>query len=797
MLLRSTLVFMCSVLFGYVMQKHYLCKKKLTTPRKIKRMLKLKTTLQSLLLLVLSLSMGACRDDLAPREMNQEESEALAPNLELSLEAELGEDESDSTGLRNLTLVGGSDESKRRPQIKLTKGQKIKAHVFFAYANKGSDGRATGSPTLIETPYEMTFEVTANKDAGTANGSNNVLQAINSNLNVSGVSSLRDKAWYIMGVIGAKWNATTKKLEFDPNTALISKSQDVVASGETRSIAIPYTFSWTPITLSTKTTQTGVKDVAFAKGARFKPRGLFMRFTLENSLNYGMYVVKSVLIPEQEDYAARAILNVTKPTADNLKSGADYGFVRLGTGESKYEFQYGPKSVQIVTNPSGGTQTITVQDYKHIIGAKRTNNPYIINPNPKSGYFWLWLADIKSGASNLNLSIIGDPLGRLNPRQNFALTGITIPSGKKGITLGRNLKLSKYRPYTPLEFVARGNVVRPGYGDTPAGFEVGPRYGYPGASITGLWNAGANFGVSEVYNTKYRYPGENYNALMEKDGFKQANRFIPTANDWRTIIPMFPSGNGTTRENQWAAEDYPGTTFVEEGTVGDVMGFPLYTNKVFTSRSEYTQIPLGKRMEISRIRDAGTDPTRYQDLFTQANYAKLGDNSLVGYRWLRYQSSNFADRRKYFCAYRLDFVAGDNGGMRARTVYIGEDTMTPNGRTNAEADEEAWMKTIQTEAFWTKRTETGEVIERIFPQGGWTRPGSTREGSFSRYYTRNRYVNAGLITDTPLVDFEFAKDGWAYHLMYVNTGSVQADNMLLRYFVLDPGIAYEEWGSRN
>lgn len=736
------------------------------------------------LVLLLAMSAVSCtKDDKIAPESNTRE---LPPNVELSLETSLVDSLEGGDVLKGLSLYGGTDDERRRPLLELTAGTTVDAYLYFAYADKGANGEPTGTPTLINEPYPITFQIKENKAAGAGNGVYVGLVALKQGITINNIANLRNKVWFMTGVIGATKRADGK-LEFTPNNSLISQTRDAVAHRETREVAIPYTFPWSRISLSQVRKGTTTTDVIYATGLRFKPRGVFMRFNVQNTQNYGMYVMKSVRIPDQTDYAASALLNVQSPTVQQLTTSADFGFSKRSTGAYEdFSFVFGDKQVQMVVNPAGDTQTVTVKGYKHVIGNRRTENPYIINPNPKSPYFWLWLADVKPGASTLKMSIIGDPLGRLKSRQNFTLNNIAIPAGKKGITLSRVLNVVKYRPYTPLEFVARGNAVRSGYGNTPEGFEVGRRYSHPGGDIVGLWNAGANFGDTEVYN----FDGGN---LTVTAAFKQKNRFIPTANDWRTIIPVFPQGNGNGplgNDRQWA-DERDDSFKVWETDPRDVMG-SSQDHKMFGSLTQYTFVPLGQqRMEFSRFRE--TDGT-YKDVSTIARYHRLDDNSIVGYRYLKLSSSlSFEERREYFCAYRMDFVPGDAGGLRVRTAYIGDAKMTANA-TDAVADADAWFEEIKKPSFWAEKEREGEIIDRKFPRGGWWRPGTPTQGFYSRYFINNLYANE---RDLPLVNFEFSEDGWRHHFVYVRRGITAANNMLLRYFVTDPAIAYEEWGSRN
>lgn len=740
-----------------------------------------KTSILASLLLLLAASCSSEHSSLAVEEPAKEK----VGNVELSFNLGLEADED----LRSLTVEAGGDDVARRPLIKINEGDKINAHIYLAYADKGADGSPTGAVTMLPDPFPIVIKANSAKAPGEDNGVYAGLEATNQTVNISNMHLLRDKVWYVMGVIGGTLN--NGKLEFDPNPALLNQTQDEVAAKEIRQPNIPYTFPWSKLTVSQKQVSGNTVDVLSIEGVRFKPRGLFLRFDVRNNTDHGMYVLKSLDIPQQDDYAVAATLDATPPTLSELASGTkDFGFARLGSSTTTpYSFKFGEKQVTIVTDYQGGTANLTIKDYAHYISKTGISHPYIVDPKPKTGRFWLWFADLKSTASTIKMTLVGDPLGRLRPRQNFTLTSMAIPSGKKGASAARTLNIVKYRPYTPLEYVARGNVVRSGNGDTHEGFEVGPRYGYAGGAIYDSYNAGVNFKDTDVFDIT------NKKGVTIKPGFVQANRFIPTVNDWRTVVPNFNEPTGVAHEKQWAEEDWPNPGVVKEGTTKDILGYASGWNngipmefKTFGS-SPLPQIPMGKRGEFTRFRSP--DGT-YADEATVAHYYRIGNNTIVGYRYVRRTKIDFAERRKYFCAYRIEFTSGAQGKMLAREVYIGEDTKIANGASNAEADEEAWLEVIKTDGFWSEREAAGEVIVRNFPRAGFAGPG-LYEDTFARYFTSNRDSGNRRY---PLISYEFAEDGFRKMFSWNFLGN-PGNSMQLRYFVTDPGVAYQEWGSRN
>lgn len=734
--------------------------------------------LPALMLGLVLLQSVSCSDEQADQTMGA--LVEMPGNVELSFDLGVDEDEE----MRRLMVEAGSDALSRRPLIKINAGDKINSYIYLAHVD------ATGKVTMLPQPFPVVLEAKTAKEPGRDNGVYAGLQVVKQSINIPNMANLRNNTWYVTGVIGGRLNSSGH-LEFDPNQELINQNQDVVSTAEQRQPNIPYTFPWTKVTLTQNQVAGTTTDVISVKGVRFQPRGLFLRFDVQNNSDYGMYVMKNLSVPKQDDYAVAATLNATAPSSAELASGTkDFGFVRLGDALSNdYSFKHGDRVVDIITNPNGATSKITVKAYAHYISKTGITHPHIERPQPKSGRFWLWLADLKPTASTVKLSLVGEPLGRLRAKQNFTLTAMAIPSGKKGVSAARTLNIHKNRPYTPLEYVARGNVVRSGNSNTNEGFEVGPRMGYAGGAIYDSYNAGVNFRDTDVFDIN------NTQGVTIKPGFVQPNRFIPTVNDWRTVVPNFNEITGVAHEKQWEEEDYPNDGIVKEANSGDILGYArgwynsnITEHKTFGSAS-YPQIPMGKRGEFTRFR---APEGGYKDQVTTARYFRIGYNTIVGYRYVRHTQANFAERRKYFCAYRLDFTPGPKGRMLAREVYIGEDVMTANGASNPAADEDAWFEVFKTEEFWTQRTAAGEVIARNFPREGFAGTGLYQD-TFARYFTSNRDSGDGRY---PLISYEFAEDGYRKMFTWNFLGGT-GNNMQLRYFVVDPGKAYQEWLSRN
>lgn len=750
----------------------------------------------------------SCRDDLIEKRMAESDRVNPEDNVELSLDGLLGEEEYETDSLademRSFTLVSGSAGERNRPHIQINKGETIVAHLFFAYANKD----LRGNPTVIQTPIPITFTAKTARTADARKGSYSGLEALRQTINIPNFAANKDKVWFVMGGVGG--TKSNNKLSFDPNNQLMGMDNDLVAAGDTKSgVDIPYTFPWTRINFETirKTDYNSPRtvDAAQLKGLRFSPRGMFVRFkVLNTNPDNGVFVLKNVSVPVQTDYAPYASLKLTGITLDELTGGKHMGFVAEGfTTPRNYSFKYGLEVVEVLYAYNAATKkpmykTLVVNKYAHYVGRKQVTTPIKIDPNPSVGYFWMWFADLKPTASKIKMELIGDPLGALASRQSTGdrLTA-RIPEGKAGYTIARDFNLTKTRQLIPLEFVARGNMARPGTAVGNEGFEVGPKVFTLGYSINNLNYAGGSFGEHEVYN----FPDYDHKVegIDEKADYKHSNRFIPTVDDWRTVVPIFRWGGRLKDEaflweNRNPAEpNQTYTGYVGEAGYGDVFG--MYNegkNRLFGRDASKPQISFDdEREEVSRFRFRGGG---YQNERTKAYYKRADDNMIYGTRWLRHNERSFEERRRYFSAYRMSYNPNTDtkGTLTVEAVYIGTERIN---KTNEAQDVREWVERAGNPQWWLQKYQEGEVVVRTFPGGGFTNPGLKKEGEMSRYYADNRYYNS---ENRDLATFEFSKSGHTVHIGSVNVGHNRtANNMLLRYFVTDPYQAYQEWGSRN
>lgn len=760
----------------------------------------LRSTLLITLFGVLSVGISSCskEDDTINRPKVPKVEEA---NAEISLKVAIGSHESEED-LKSLTLYAGTDVGRKRPHVVIEKGEQVKAYLIFAYTDKDASGNPTGVPQVLsEKPVEVTLTALEAKAAGDRNYAK--LQALSHPINLPEIDANTDKAWFVSGVIGGKFNTSTKKFEFDPNPEMLGANQDFVPETKTRKVSIPYTFPWKAITFKavSKTTAGVSRTVQSTEIAnvRFRPRGLFMRFNVQNATNSGLYILKGLRFPANQGFAPVASFSFAT-SLDDLKTGKEHGFSDLRSGQSTVtSFPYVEKEVVVPINQYGAVKPIKISDYKYYLGKKGVTNPYIIdNPPVKTEFFWVWLADVTPGASEYTMEVVGESLATLRHNHKANLKRLQIPADKVGLTAARTINLVRTRPYMPLEFVARGNLVRSGYGHYADGTpddvqEVGPQYGYAGSNIRGQWIAGGTFSYKEVWDWS-----QSKTLMSEKPAFdfKNNNRFTPAVEDWRTIIPIFRRPGEGDRDPKIYLSHYG--QYIEK-VKEDVMGADntkyIFGNGGGTATTQ--AFISGHRNEFVRIHDwdGDGDGTDYQDIFTQANYYRLNNNTIVGTRFLRPNESNFSDRRKYYCAYRIEFtphVNRDNpGGLKVKSVYIGDERIT-NASLSAAHDEDAWMQKARTEEWWKEKEEQGEVIERIFPLAGFKSPGTNREGEDGRYFVANVWGNSNY----DWLSLDIHKDGRRVQL-WTPGSSFEAGSLLLRLFVKRPREAFEKWGSRN
>lgn len=743
----------------------------------------------------------SCRDDII-KPQGEADKKIPESNAVLTLSADLGEEEYETKELaeeaRSFTLESGTASGRNQPHISIAENEQITAQLYFAYVSKNKQGQLTGRPTLITTPVNITFTAKTERKPGSKT-SYTGLEALQQSIQIPELERNRDKIWFVMGVVGGR--VEDRKHIFDPNEQLLGADNDLVAAGDKKyGVNIPYTFPWTRINFTTVTKtinkQKKQVDVASLNKLRFSPRGVFMRFkVLNTNPDNGVFVLKKVSIPVQTDYAPRAALKLTDLKLEDLTASKHVGFVADAFTEPRnYSFKFGQDFVEVLSSYNVATgepiyKYHLVSKYAHYVGVGQVTKPIKIDPIPGKGYFWIWFADLIPNASKIKMELVGDPLGALKARHSVGdkLTA-RIPEGKVGYTIARDFNLTKTRQLIPLEFVARGNLARPGTSLRDMGFEVGPKAYALGNTLIGLNIAGGSFGEHEVYG---------FSPFREKDDYRQSNRFIPTVDDWRTVIPIFRWGRSNEsaflweNRNPWAStQDNVG--YVAEENYGDVFGVYNEGNNRLFGSGDKRQISFeDERIEVSRFRFRGGG---YQNERTKAYYKRQDDNTIYGTRWLRHTENTFEERRRYFSAYRLSYNPNTStkGTLTVEAVYVGTEMIN---KDDEHLDMLEWVRLAGDPKWWVRKYQEGEVIVRTFPGGGFTNPGLRHEGEMARYYTDNRYYND---PNKGLATFEFSKSGHTIHIGSVNIGHNRtANNMLLRYFVTDPFLAYQEWGSRN
>lgn len=766
------------------------------------------------LVLSLALAMGSsfvsCSDELS--EGSAQAEKAQPANVELTLEAGYGltpeEDLASVEDPRSFTLQVGRG-GRNRPHILIQENDEIPAHLIFAYTDTDGSGNPIGTPTVIaDQPVAVTLKAKQAKVAG-QNDNYWGLEALKQPVNISQIETLQNKAWFVMGVVGATWNANAKRLEFDPNSVLFDPAVKL-EEGMTRKAGVPHTFAWKRIYFQ----KAGSMMRTSIDGVRFKPRGLFVRMNLQNVTKRGLYVPQRLQFPAGQGYSPKTSLKLTA-TLEDLKSTTEkhVGFNDLSSGQPLfYEF---PRELIDVTYANvDGTPAVTtkIYDYKYYLGTMVMTNPYIKNPQESTPYFWLWLGDVDaSKTSTYTASIHGQSLGTLANTHKFTFRNMAIPADKAGYTVARTGNITKFRPYLPLEFVARGNLSKVGYGKwnpnpVPYVPEVGPNYSYAGGSVSGLTNGGGTFSYREFFDWDgtYMTPKAQYN-------MSAYNRFIPGVEDWRSAIPNFrfndEVGNRTYYDDDYNDGDVEGSRYTEANSVdwsiiGYNRGLQLFGS---TSESGWSTTPMvfpgTRRTEWMTIRDWNNDGSgvdKSPHLTMEAMYTRVSSQQIVGVRFIDTSAPNDAERRLRFAAYRMTFAnyvkdVANPGGLTVECVYIGNERLDAT-KTVAE-DENAWAIKILDPMWWEQKEQESEVIRRFFPIVGIYNAGEkTTEGGSGRYFVNNVWGNNG----DSWLGLHISKYGQRVTIGDVGSGNVTGgNNLAMRYFVTEPRRAFEQWGSRN
>lgn len=758
--------------------------------------------------------LSSCSDEFAQTSPLATEQQQEQANVTLDISAGYGltpeEDLASVEDPRSFTLQVGK-EGRNRPHVVIAEGETLPAHLIFAYSdtdNGQPTGNPVGNPTVIaDQPVAVTLKA---KQAKVAGQDDNYwgLEALKQPINISQIETLQNKAWFVMGVVGATWNATDKRLEFDPNSVLFDPAVKLEV-GMTRKAGVPHTFAWKRIYFK----QSGSMMSTSIDGVRFKPRGLFVRMNLQNVTGNGLYVPQRLQFPAGQGYSPKTSLKLTA-TLEDLKSTTEkhVGFNDLSNGQPLfYEF---PRELMEVTYTNvDGTPAAKakIYDYKYYLGTMVMTNPYIKDPQESTPYFWLWLGDVDaSKTSTYTASIHGQSLGTLANTHKFTFRNMAIPTDKAGYTVARTGNIKKFRPYLPLEFVARGNLSRVGYGTwekKPSPFvpEVGPDYSYAGGTVPGLTNGGGTFTYREIFD----WDGNN---MTPKGLYNMSvyNRFIPGVEDWRAAIPYFrfnnEVGNKTYYDDDYNDGDIEGSRYTEANSVdwsifGYHRGLQLFGS---TSESGWTTTPMvfpgTRRTEWLTIRDWNNDGNgvdKSPHISMEAMYTRVNSQQIVGVRFIDNSASDDAKRRLRFAAYRMTFAnyvenKANPGGLTVECVYIGNERLDAT-KTVAE-DENAWAIKILDPMWWEQKEQEAEVIRRFFPIVGVYKAGAPGEGGSGRYFVNNVWGNNG----DSWLGLHISKYGQRVTIGDVTSSNITGGNDLaMRYFVTEPRKAFELWGSRN
>ncbi|MDY3089861.1 MAG: hypothetical protein SOW66_01895 [Porphyromonas sp.] len=759
--------------------------------------------------------LASCSDELSDRSAKTEESQQAKPNAELSLSADFGltqEEEFASTeNPRSFTLQVGRG-GRNRPHILIKENDEIPAHLIFAYTDTDGSGNPIGTPTVIaDKPVAVTLKAKLPKDVGQDDNYWG-LEALKQPINIPQIESLQNKAWFVMGVVGANWNATDKRLEFDPNSVLFDPAVKL-EEGMTRKAGVPHTFAWKRIYFQ----KAGSMMRTSIDGVRFKPRGLFVRMNLQNVSGNGLYVPQRLQFPAGQGYSPKTSLKLTA-TLDDLKSTTEKhaGFDDLSGGKpTYYEFPRELKDVTFTTADGEASVTRKIYDYKYYLGTMVETHPYIVNPQAEIPFFWLWVGDVQANAETLVAEVHGESLGTLVNTHKFTFTNMAIPAGKPGYTVARTGNIKKFRPLLPLEFVARGNLSRLGFGnwkasETPTVPEVGPSYGYPGGSVRGLWNGGGTFSYAEVIDWN-----RGSKTMSLKPAFRAYNRYLPSLEEWRAAVPIFRNRYGYDNEVKPTSDVesgyYTAPNYIDRFKGDDVIGnnqtYQLFG--AFSSGATQVAPITGRRNEWMRFPDTNNDgkAVEYGAIVSrQAIYTRVNTDEIIGVRFINTSGANDEERRLHFAAYRLKFSnytgnKANTGGLTVQCVYIGNERL--DASASVAEDENAWAIEVLDPMWWAKKEQESEVIERVFPllgfanAGGGLAGGNTSEQDYARYMVDNCWYHTG-----DFLAFAVHKYG---HNVSIETArrpqypvdTWQTGDLAIRYFVIEPRRAFEQWGSRN
>lgn len=516
-------------------------------------------------------------------------------------------------------------------------------------------------------------------------------------IEVSGFNNDNGTKWYISGLIDdASLFVSGTKVGFMGTRVL--KGVDGNVGDALGSIAVPYAFGWTELTINTsspKDNQASYKyaEVPASKNVKFQPLGSLIAVKIGTNQSAGDYTFTPkgfhLYSNAWSDYGSFE-LNTPIPASEPEKALPTWEDEPCGDGVY-YTFASGEEPGTIAHNQTAAkTYYVWVMPRRRVSAASANVRVMLTGTSSRPqtatyrDYTNVWFTDYRVKISSR---------GKVTPGRVHALT----------VKATQRLAL-------PIEYVAEYNLAGGEgltYAVTPDGLRpdgVGPlRFATSHSNDqSGYYNW---YKVVGRHNAQYNPDTRNLQTEVDKT-FGADKYFIPTIEQWWGVYPSVPN---VVRD--WAGVTTSRSNIREFMAVG--FGRDLLRQSYYSDYSQSFTLPHG-----------GSDDT--DDAVFYAIRFKAHTNVCSPGRYVveldattnlqRINSYPPARDNLLKCAYRFRRVGGrsawatDNGNLSNRViidvVYLGEE------------DSPTELSTISDESWWASKSAQGLVISRSFPAAG-------------------------------------------------------------------------------
>lgn len=704
-------------------------------------------------LCALVLAFSACsKEAITPAEQavtteaNDAEQRYLGTEVPLDLDFEMSLSEDEARAF-NLSYDANN---KQFPTIQLAVGNSVRGRIYIAGRPKGSTANA---PESMFSKSEASFTVKSISADG-----RRIRFTVGGKAWINGYSEATKNNfdWYISVVLGesrARFDGAKRYVEYAPfpRTQQVSLPNSPTETQTIQSLRVsngmlpvPYGFGWT------KFTWDNLKGLY--RNAQIKPLGILLRFNIKNENH------SSIDLPQLRNYSLYKIDFESESLFPNARFNPQLTNAALTSQGINWENNH--------TSNVWTYQPTIVSGTGYVAGEARRATLLIPNTQSRpngTDYFFVWFANTKASGNRLKITLHGEGSGNARPTYVFNTT-LSL-ANNTGTSPTRTLRLvprtTTSSSVTPDDWVdLNERLVHPMYWMTADLGKVGKPETFEGLEMINQRTSGYDSygfdGFNMLYNEENR--GVHYNGARNDKRNGEINRYLPTAQDWMTILPV----QHYFRQNIWAYNDSNDSRQFSRSTARYVYKNGTNDNRDFAM--------------------ARTTVGRHRPYYIDADYYYTASNKFYGLRFKgeAYLDPNFArgvlypKPNEFRSAWR--YTLEPNRGLKVDIVHIGSEDPYLN-KTDVTIND------INNDAYFEQAARMGRMITMYFPVGG----NSWRPNSHARYLTSTLHDQGRSISF-----MNIAPEG--IHLSTQNKVTVYPSDKQskVRFFVVNPFDGVED-----